>query len=234
MSDSTTQTVTAYTLSGTLTIGTSVITVTYSGKTTTFNVTVSQPPYTWRYSASSGDLLSEESYFESVTIGEKCTEELINGVLKLTSVANPNQYAMRYYLTPTTNNHAAIKFRIRYVAIPIADGASGFRVVLSDGSKGSRIGVRKDRFADKYKLVARAGTTDKDIAEIELNTWYEVLFEKNGQNTVVTLDGTEVYNSNNPSTSYTTENQIFNQSTNVTDSVVDIDYIEYHNYDIEE
>ena len=41
-SDSTTATVTAYTLSGTLTAGTSTITVSYSGKTTTFNVTVTE------------------------------------------------------------------------------------------------------------------------------------------------------------------------------------------------
>lgn len=39
-SDSSTDTVTNYTLSGTLTAGTSTITVTYVGKTTTFNVTV--------------------------------------------------------------------------------------------------------------------------------------------------------------------------------------------------
>ena len=42
MSDSTTQTITSYTLSGTLTAGTSTITVSYSGKTTTFNVTVTE------------------------------------------------------------------------------------------------------------------------------------------------------------------------------------------------
>ena len=41
MSDQTTRTITDYTLSGTLTEGTSTITVSYSGKTTTFNVTVS-------------------------------------------------------------------------------------------------------------------------------------------------------------------------------------------------
>ena len=43
MTDSTTQTLedTDYTLSGTLTVGTSTITVSYGGKTTTFNVTVS-------------------------------------------------------------------------------------------------------------------------------------------------------------------------------------------------
>ena len=40
--DSTTQTVTGYTLSGTLTEGTSTITVSYAGKTTTFNVTVTE------------------------------------------------------------------------------------------------------------------------------------------------------------------------------------------------
>lgn len=39
-SDSSTETVTSYTLSGTLTAGTSTITVAYGGKTTTFNVTV--------------------------------------------------------------------------------------------------------------------------------------------------------------------------------------------------
>lgn len=42
MSDSTTQTVTDYVLSGTLTAGTSTITVSYGGKTATFNVTVTE------------------------------------------------------------------------------------------------------------------------------------------------------------------------------------------------
>lgn len=42
-SDSTSETVTSYTLSGTLVAGTSTITVSYGGKTTTFTVTVSEP-----------------------------------------------------------------------------------------------------------------------------------------------------------------------------------------------
>lgn len=41
--DSTTETVTNYTLSGTLTVGTSTITASYGGKTDTFDVVVSQP-----------------------------------------------------------------------------------------------------------------------------------------------------------------------------------------------
>lgn len=48
-SDSTTATVTTYTLSGTLTEGTSTITVTYSGKTTTFTVTVTAAPSNYLY-----------------------------------------------------------------------------------------------------------------------------------------------------------------------------------------
>ena len=40
--DSSTETVTTYTLSGTLTVGTSTITVSYAGKTTTFDVTVTE------------------------------------------------------------------------------------------------------------------------------------------------------------------------------------------------
>lgn len=43
-SDNTTSTVTTYMLSGTLTEGTSTITVSYGGKTTTFNVTVTHAP----------------------------------------------------------------------------------------------------------------------------------------------------------------------------------------------
>ena len=42
-SDSTSETVTGYTLSGTLAVGTSTITVSYGGKTTSFNVTVTDP-----------------------------------------------------------------------------------------------------------------------------------------------------------------------------------------------
>ena len=50
-SDSTTATITDYTLNGTLSVGTSTVTVTYSGKTTTFNVTVSEESTTTSYVA---------------------------------------------------------------------------------------------------------------------------------------------------------------------------------------
>lgn len=46
--DYSTETVTSYVLSGTLTEGTSVITVSYGGKTTTFSVTVTRDPYVYK------------------------------------------------------------------------------------------------------------------------------------------------------------------------------------------
>lgn len=49
MSDSSTQTVTSYALSGTLEVGTSTITVSYMQKTTTFNVTVTHQIAGWYY-----------------------------------------------------------------------------------------------------------------------------------------------------------------------------------------
>lgn len=52
-SDNTTSTITTYTLSGTLAVGTSTITVSYGGKTTTFTVTVTEyvepPLYSWDF-----------------------------------------------------------------------------------------------------------------------------------------------------------------------------------------
>ena len=62
MSDSTTRTVTDYVLSGTLTEGTSAITVTYSSKTTTFNVTVTHKQ------ASGDNVWYDGAPYENLTI----------------------------------------------------------------------------------------------------------------------------------------------------------------------
>ena len=51
--DGTSKTITDYALSGTLEVGTSTVTVSKEGKTTTFNVTVSQPYWDYEWDASS-------------------------------------------------------------------------------------------------------------------------------------------------------------------------------------
>lgn len=60
--DSTTETVTTYTLSGTLTAGTSTITVSYGGKTTTFTVTVTAMYDVLSYVAPSGEAYINTDY----------------------------------------------------------------------------------------------------------------------------------------------------------------------------
>ena len=75
MSDQTTQTVTNYTLSGTLTAGTSTITVTYGGKTTTFSVTVTANPYLayWDFTQSLVDTVN--GYEFTLSCGSRGTLE---------------------------------------------------------------------------------------------------------------------------------------------------------------
>ena len=71
--DSTSEPVTAYTLSGTLTVGTSTITASYGGKTATFNVTVSQYDaaiYNWDFKTSTTD--SKQG--ASATLGSGVTQ----------------------------------------------------------------------------------------------------------------------------------------------------------------
>ena len=64
--DSSTATITSYTLSGTLSAGTSTITVSYGGKTTTFNVTVTDISqyliYNWDFKTSATDTIGNKTF----------------------------------------------------------------------------------------------------------------------------------------------------------------------------
>jgi hypothetical protein len=76
MNDGSTRTVTTYTLSGTLTVGTSTITVSYGGKTVTFTVTVTQAPlYPFENGTHTFDTYPHKI---TVTNGNTATIELSN------------------------------------------------------------------------------------------------------------------------------------------------------------
>lgn len=70
--DSTTETVTAYTLSGTLTEGTSTITVAYGGKTTAFTVTVTQAPL-WDFTNGYSVVKANSSTFTNAVFRQAVT-----------------------------------------------------------------------------------------------------------------------------------------------------------------
>lgn len=100
--DSTTETVTDYTLSGTLTAGTSTITVSYSGKTTTFNVTVMSTAIDYTIDPLVGITWNDGYTYDkttgalTATTGEHCTDKFYaqECVYVLT---NSNASANRYF-----------------------------------------------------------------------------------------------------------------------------------------
>lgn len=82
--DSSTETILNYTLTGTLTVGTSTITVRYSGKTTTFNVAVTEHPieylYNWDFTQSLTDLVAGKTAVLSAGNGHSAPVQSSNGV----------------------------------------------------------------------------------------------------------------------------------------------------------
>lgn len=88
--DSTTSIVTNYTMSGTLSVGTSTITVGYAGKTTTFSVTVSE------YTPQSYSLSAPTSTGSANAIG---VNRLVDGKIDLSGISEGSN---RYYLQDMT------------------------------------------------------------------------------------------------------------------------------------
>ena len=82
-SNGTTGTVTNYTLSGTLTAGTSTITVTYGGKTTTFNVTVTHEPVSTYNITNVGTFIRDHAYGANNT---NVSDSFNNSVYSITNV----------------------------------------------------------------------------------------------------------------------------------------------------
>ena len=82
--DGSTETILNYTLTGTLTVGTSTITVRYSGKTTTFNVAVTKHPieylYNWDFTQSLTDLVAGKTAVLSAGSGHTAPTQSSNGI----------------------------------------------------------------------------------------------------------------------------------------------------------
>lgn len=126
LKDSTTETVpdTDYTLSGTLAVGTSTITVSYGGKTTTFNVTVTEAPlwtFTNGYSLGKGSNSSASSYrkvWRQTTEARACGSAPIENKGYVFTVTDSSKYNLCAYdvtdNTPITNTHDASVDKIWY------------------------------------------------------------------------------------------------------------------------
>ena len=127
-SDGTTKTITNYTLSGTLTVGTSTVTISYNGLTTTFDVTVtSKPPVTntlttdsllSNIQAEDGCMVQEGSkvkiidkFDNSKIESDTLTLDMYNSANKAISFASTNKLTI--YKRPTARTDFSLEAMIK-------------------------------------------------------------------------------------------------------------------------
>ena len=211
--DTTTATVPSadYTLSGTLEVGTSVITVTYEGKTTTFNVIVSSYPtdYTWLYKSSDGQLLSARTDLVTASMSTGCTETLSNENLNLVvPESKQSSLNIRYDLTDTTTTNGKLSAKVRFNGLGLSSSskAYGFRLQLSNGTNG--IMFYEWYNGTNLKLLTYSGNTLTELLNLDFDTWYIIEIEANNGTYTIKLNGQTVYTSTTPATYYCTANRI--------------------------
>ena len=189
--DGSTQTVTNYTLSGTLEAGTSTITVSYVGKTTTFNVTVSAPLYPF-YNGSY--TFSTYPYTVQVTNGNKAYVEgvsnenhgvvaNISNILGNTTTSNSadnKKNGGNTYFTLHAGETISIEVTIDSVLVKDTTYEE-FTVGVSDTIGNTIIGI-KDSSNNNYKLkdvTEGESFTASYTAESDINVSCIILFYGN-------------------------------------------------------
>lgn len=221
-----------YTLSGTLTAGTSTITVEYASKTATFTVAVTAPDFTWMYRASDGQTLTQRSDIvtKNITAGS-VTEELSDGLLHLIAPFGNN--GCKWDFVQATNSNAELEIRFKPIQACTATAISGFQPQLSNGTNGAKFGLARQPEGTDVKAITGIGKT-YTRHDITLNEWHTVkLVLSNGKQSVY-LDGVALVENVNPVTEYCVNNRVFFQSTTATGGTateVYIDWIKYLNKD---
>ena len=220
--DQTTETITTYALSGTLTVGTSTITVSYGGKTTTFTVTVTEyrgipENYTWLYDARSGDLLSEQEYVSKTTSGGTTSETIIDDFLRIHADNNgttsgSSSVLLTFQFSDTTTTNGILTTRLKPIDLANDDGAGGvgIQLQLSNGSSGSQVWVEENKENAGHILISyyTGGTRNKVSTSFLIDEYH--VFEVSLQNgkQALSIDGTQVYESSTLSTNYTSVNRV--------------------------
>lgn len=218
--DGTSSIVTSYTLSGELTEGTSTITATYEGVSTTFNVTVSGNA--WKYTSDMGllsaqDFVTEFNNTNLSALSEVATSDGLElsytGASALTGKNANYSFDPSVYTTESVLNFSIKIIDMCHVAsgssMTTSNGAMQFR--CSDGAEGSNISFARYLTATgtprlRYKVADAYTWGNKDLS---LNTWHDVeVVNKNGKQTIK-IDGEVIVENANPSTQYTTANKLY-------------------------
>lgn len=190
--DSSTQTVTNYSLSGTLTEGTSTITVSYGGKTTTFDVTVTHMD-AWDYKWTPDIGTFDDAGFTVIQGSASISYETSGATI----VGNPNTGSAPKITIPENSSH----FQIEYVIQPIVisgNNASGLHANLTySGGKYTAVRVPTTQGTGQsvYGVTKyTTGTyTNIDTVHYEVGTDYKVLIDYNALgNLKVSVDDVQI------------------------------------------
>lgn len=194
-SDGTSKTIQDYTLTGTLTAGTSTVTVSKNGKTTTFNVTVTAWTIEWDYTKG----LPGDNGFQVQATGTY-TEEIVSDGLNVTT-ENIASGIVRYrYITSSSDMNVRGVFEMEF---EVNSWGSYNNYPYGNGIKlNAGLGERGGNYAKCAELTfnksgvsyMKAGQqyswTMIDNTPIELNTLYKVKIEQTLTSANLYLNGT--------------------------------------------
>lgn len=196
----TSETVTAYTLSGTLTEGTSTIVVAYGGKSTTFNVTVTAAwNYEWTYTDGT---LADNGWVLAASGGTTTMES--DGLLLTSNTSGSN--TLNYTNATYVGVNTISEYEFKPITIGSVSGSSSVIFgITDDGTKGAKQIIYNDN-----KLYMVEGSTNVVIPNVTLtlNEWHKVRIEYLSSGVTVFFDDTQVYSSTSVATSYISKTNI--------------------------
>lgn len=184
--DSTTAEVTSYTLSGTLTEGTSTITVTYGGKSTTFTVTVTHDDtadwdYIWEYTDGLPDVAE---WTWSTDGGSGQIHTIVDDGMKVTAKSGTiGTYVMDQSGIDIGNaNGGVVEFRF-YIPSEwqntSINNANYGKFYCGDGTKGFRVDFQHVKSGGGDKVLRDGSTSAVLASPIVFGTEYKLKFELN-------------------------------------------------------
>ena len=191
-SDSTTATVTTYTLSGTLTEGTSVITVSYGGKTTTFNVTVSGVwDFEWDYT----DGLPNDNGMVLTNTGSNTISLASNGLSIITQDSSSSVVSYDYKgleSNPKTEVIFELVFTITAFSNQSGSGVRDNATLGGSGANAKKCAQLCLSQNGVQYLGSASGWSTLSATPLELNTEYTVKIDQTNGNADIYLNGTLV------------------------------------------
>lgn len=199
--DSTTATVTSYTLSGSLAVGTSTVTVTYGGKTDTFDVTVTDP-YTYydyiKLASASGASLSAGSGILLDDVSMSATDTLETSIYYTGNFNNPQ------CIVGARNGQSGDKqFALFFNA---SAGKLGYWIGTVDSTQSITALVREQNNTIKVKPVGTSETyPNNNVIEVNGTEYSTGATKSSG--TMFSYLGEFMYAISSSATSSTTTNQ---------------------------